>query len=156
MRSGPAAGNVDERPAGRYRKGLMIRRTAIRFAALAGLLALLPASVMRTDWKLFRCRMDHVVRLEPCCPDDELAVESFVEGSGDAEDGCCDVSLIRADQSPFAAAARDGHIASAPHIVGLPAPVASARQPAVAAGWSPPVVVNTGPPVFLRVRALLI
>lgn len=134
----------------------MSDRQTIRRIAVLGLLLLIPVSGMRTDWKLFRCRFDHIVRLAPCCPEDEADDETFVAASDVTDDGCCDVSVVRANQAPFASSVADGQLLSAPLVMPLPAAIPATATRPFEAEWYPLATTGTGPPVFLRTRALLI
>ena len=131
---------------------------SIRQSCAAFLLPLVLLASAGPDWRVFRCRQDHVTRLSPCCPEEEVSDT----GKGpefqafDPDDGCCDAQNVTFVHASFVRHTAVDSV-DLPPIVATPAPV-----PVMAFGMPHartnfgPAVVDTGPPVLLKTRSLLI
>ncbi len=129
-----------------------------RQALAAALLPLLLLASAGPDWRVFRCRHDQVTRLSPCCADEQSDDDSDSVGLAaiDSDDGCCDAQSVKFVHVDFV---RHGvsHSVDLPPIIGTPVPsiplLASRVHPLES---SPAAIVDTGPPVLLKTRSLLI
>lgn len=133
----------------------MRRLSLIQRVLAAILLPLVLLVSAGPDGILFRCRYDHVARLEPCSPDELISDEADV-GDSLLEDRCCEPSaLLLIHDSTL------NQSIVQPHAL-LPVLIA-AVEPFVAPGLGDPPSTavgrlrsDTGPPVLLQTRTLLI